>query len=152
LINPQDKLRQASDAKVQNDIGQLGTALQAYAAQQASGSYPCETAAGANCPNNVAAQAGLAALGPNGSNELQTVPVPPVNGGYGAAYGYDTAPEGNAVQNDALVSGQLRSSKYTSRTGCSLGTTYWMYNTTLGTACGFCGAAAPVTTDVCTFN
>ncbi len=31
IIDPQDKVRQANDAKIQSDIGQLATALQAYA-------------------------------------------------------------------------------------------------------------------------
>lgn len=44
LINPQDKLRQASDAKVLNDIGQIATAVQSYAAQNATGRYPSTVA------------------------------------------------------------------------------------------------------------
>ncbi|KKU64644.1 MAG: hypothetical protein UX86_C0006G0012 [Candidatus Amesbacteria bacterium GW2011_GWC1_47_15] len=33
LINPQDKIAQANDSKVINDIGQYATALQSYSAQ-----------------------------------------------------------------------------------------------------------------------
>ncbi|TSC86333.1 MAG: hypothetical protein G01um101416_679, partial [Microgenomates group bacterium Gr01-1014_16] len=43
-INPQDKLRQANDSKVQADVGQLATAAQAYAAGN-NGFYPATIAA-----------------------------------------------------------------------------------------------------------
>ena len=81
LINPGDKLRQASDAKVQSDISQLVTALQSYAAQQAGGLYPCVTGS-ATCPNPLGTN-GLAALVPA---EVQVVPAVP--NGYGTSYGY----------------------------------------------------------------
>lgn len=48
-INPQQKLFQARDAQTQNAIGQVATALQSYAAQDANGLYP--TAAAMNIGN-----------------------------------------------------------------------------------------------------
>ena len=44
LIDPRDKLLQANDAKVLNDIGQIATAAQSYAAQN-QGNYPVDSTA-----------------------------------------------------------------------------------------------------------
>ena len=86
LINPQDKLLQASDAKVQNDIGQMASSLQSSAAQNSSGFYP----------------AALGDLVTNG--ELISLPVQP--NGY-AAWTYTGG--GTAT---VTLCGQLRSRKY----------------------------------------
>src|SRR3989344_3638791 len=95
LINPQDKIMQANDAKVQNDVGQLGTAIQSFAAQN-NGAYP------------TAAQ-GLTYLGSTGAGELSVVPVPPTaNAAYGTAYGYGVT-SGPDV---AVVYGRVLSKKY----------------------------------------
>ena len=40
LIDPLEKTRQANDANVQNAIGQVATAMQSYAAQTTTGTYP----------------------------------------------------------------------------------------------------------------
>jgi hypothetical protein len=64
-INPQQKLLAARDANSQNAVGQVASALQAFAAQSADGLYP----------------AALAGLVPN---ELVALPALPT----GAAYTY----------------------------------------------------------------
>ncbi|OGD08880.1 hypothetical protein A2397_05955 [Candidatus Amesbacteria bacterium RIFOXYB1_FULL_44_23] len=100
LINPQDKIRQANDSKIMSDVGQLATALQSYAAQQANGSYP-------------SAAQGLALLGTAG--ELQVVPTQP----NGTAYVYTPGPAGCANTagspcTTALVGSPLTALRYTS--------------------------------------
>lgn len=87
LINPQDKIRQANDAKIQSDIGQIATALQSAAAQSPTGIYPLT----------------LAALATTG--ELVTVPNMPSGGAYGYTGGGTTA---------VVVSAALTSLKYIS--------------------------------------
>lgn len=93
LINPQDKLMQANDAKVQNDIGQVATALQSYAAQNATGAYPA---------TGWAAMSTALGSGVGGSGELVTVPVAST----GVTYSY--ALNGTT----ACLHGTLRSRKY----------------------------------------
>lgn len=90
LINPLDKIKAANDSKVQSDIGQIATALTAYATAN-NGVYP------------TTAQ-GLSVLAPA---ELSAIPKPPTATGYGSAYGY----VGTATT--AQVTGTLQSSKYT---------------------------------------
>jgi prepilin-type N-terminal cleavage/methylation domain-containing protein len=120
LINPQDKLLQANDAKVQNDIGQLATALQSYAAQH-NGAYPS------------GAGGGLSILVTNG--EITQVPVPPTAGTYGAAYGYLRT----AAPDVAVVYSFVLSRKFTSK--CAAGNdAYWYWNSSGSGVCGFCGA------------
>ncbi len=168
LINPQDKLRQASDTKIQNDVGQLSTALQSYAAQRPDGSYPCATGGAASCSNPATAN-GVLALGPDvagggvvgGTNELTRLPLVPA--GYpvlaGANYGFASNPIAGGPVTEAIVYGTLMSGKYTSRCTGAGAIAFWGYSTAIGSACGFCGTAAdlPDTTDFdtsaeCDFN
>lgn len=121
LINPQDKLRQARDAKVQSDIGQIATALQSYAAQSSTGSYP------------TTAQ-GTASLVPS---ELQSIPRDP----NGVAYPYS----GTATLSVAY--GPLTSSKQiqaaVAAAGCSAAATtvYWKWSSTGQAPCFACTAS-----------
>ena len=87
LIDPVDKTRQANDAKVMNDIGQMATAMQAAAAQTSDGLYP-------------ATLASLATLG-----ELTVVPAPPTGWAAYALTGGGTS--------TISICGQLRSKRYT---------------------------------------
>ena len=112
LLNPRDKILQANDAKVQNDIGQVATAAQAYAAVN-NGAYP--TAQGQYVPS-----------------EIQQMPLPPT--GYVTPYTitYDTAaPLGETI----VVAGEVQSTRSRTAAGanCSAGSTcYWKW--TSGTA------------------
>ncbi len=91
LIDPVDKTRAANDSRVQADIGQIATALTAYAAAS-GGVYPT-TAEGLNK---------LFTAG-----ELTKVPTPPAVIGYGTAYTY------TGTATTANVSGTVLSKKYT---------------------------------------
>lgn len=111
LINPQDKIRQANDAKIQSDIGQLATGIQSYAAQQPSGTYPVN----------------LNALLTSG--ELKSVPLTPAGG----AYGYTPLPAGclgtaASPCTDARIHQALTSLKYTSVATADT----WVYCTSNG--------------------
>ena len=123
IIDPQDKIRQANDAKIQSDIGQLATALQAYATSH-DAQYPCKTGGLLGCPNG-AGQNGLSALVSGG--ELVVIPSPPnnwtCNGG--------TTYEDGFVYNGTSVELKcdLRSKKYVNS-----GTPVW----------GFCSAEAQI--------
>jgi prepilin-type N-terminal cleavage/methylation domain-containing protein len=132
LINPREKTLQANDSNMQNTVGQIAGALQSYAAQQPTGTYP------------TAAQ-GIAILTTSG--ELAAaVPAPPAGSVYTAWAGNYVV---NATQTAAGIYQRLASAKYT--TQCAAGVPYWMWNTTTGRACGFCGAAAPVVGSACSF-
>jgi prepilin-type N-terminal cleavage/methylation domain-containing protein len=118
LINPQDKLRAANDAKVQSDIAEMATASQAYAATH-DGYYPANT-------GNLTT-----------SGDLVSVPTAP--SGY-AAYVFTSLPAGCTAGTTCTgvnISGTLQSSKYTGRAN-------WQFmssegktcaKATLGTAC-----------------
>lgn len=93
LINPQDKLLQAGDSKVQSDIGQVATALQSYAAQNATGSYPA---------TGWAAMSTAIGSGAGGSGELVAIPVSATN----VTYTYQLS------GTTACLHGTLRSRKY----------------------------------------
>lgn len=84
-IDPLDKMRAANDSKVQNDIGQLGQGLEAYAVAN-GGTYP----------------ANFQTL--TWSGDLKVVPVPPA--GYGSSYSYYGASAPGAC-------GTLQAKKYT---------------------------------------
>lgn len=118
LIDPVEKTRQANDANVQNAIGQIATALQSYAAQQPTGTYP-------------AALADLVTFG-----ELSALPVLP----NGYSYGYTV----NGASTTAEVHIAVMSKKYTTAKcgvgGLPAGPSYWVYSTGNGRACGHCSA------------
>ena len=122
LIDPVDKLAQANDAKVQNDVGQIATALQSYAAQN-SGLYP----------TSAEYTAGVLRT----SGELTTMPTQPTN--Y-TAYAYSV----NAGQTIGKVTGQLKAKKNTTAGG--VGT--WCWDSSLGTA-GVYKAAATTALGAC---
>lgn len=120
LINPRDKILQANDSKVKNDVGQLATAVQSYAAQNAV--YP--TTQGNYVPS-----------------ELQQMPVPP--SGYGATYTvtYDTAaPTGETL----VVAGAVRSSRSVAEAvaagvACTATNCFWKWSSgTTGAPGGVC--------------
>jgi prepilin-type N-terminal cleavage/methylation domain-containing protein len=116
LIDPIDKNRAATDAKVQNDIGQYATALQSYAATH-DGAYPTA----ANFP---------AALVSSG--DLTNSPSAPTMTGYAAyAYTFTSA-------TDVTVCGNLNSKKYTA-------TPMFTWHSNTGKACpaATCTTACP---------
>lgn len=121
LINPLEKTRQANDANAQNGVGQVATALQAFAAQQTTGNYP------------TAAQ-GLPYLVTTG--ELVSMPAGVVMTyiGGGASAG---------------VYAQLQSAKYI-QGSCAGAAAYWFWTSGNGRACGACGGA-PGAGTACTF-
>lgn len=116
LINPLEKTRQAQDANVQSGIGQVATALQSFAAQQTTGTYPT-TAQGV---------AHLVTVG-----ELTALPA-------GVAFNYT----GGAT---AVVSSALASAKYI-QGPCAGANAWWFWSSANGRACGACGAQPGVGT------
>lgn len=86
VLDPVDKIRAGNDSKVQSDITTIAKAAEAYAVAN-DGDYPTSIA-------------DLVA-----SNDLRSTPRPP--GGYSA---YQFTGGGN---NDFVVSGELKSEKYT---------------------------------------
>ena len=87
-INPAKRIHQANDTRIQNDIGQIATALQAYYTENQS--YPSDTA-------------GVGALVTNG--DLKQVPTPP--SGSNASYQYD-AKEANCAPATATLCTEAR--------------------------------------------
>lgn len=116
LINPQDKIRQANDSKVQNDVGQIATALQSAAAQSPTGIYPASYAAF------------------QGSGELVTVPTQPGGAQY-TITGWGTA--------TARVCGNLTSLKYTAATPATTGWAWCSSTGRAGPVANCAGAACP---------
>jgi len=112
VVNPQDKINAANDAKVQNDINQIINALQTYAAQDPQGWYP-------DPDLDVLVTAG----------ELNVVPKPPV--GYGTDYGYIV--DNGVVPPSAKVDGILKSNKSKAAAG-GTGTAKWCWSSTSGVA------------------
>jgi len=118
LIDPIEKTRQANDANVQNAVGQIATALQSYAAQQPTGTYPTPGAAGSELLPLVTA------------GELQALPNLPSGYQY-----YYTVNAGNTIATVGVV---IQSKKYDSK--CTAGTqnSYWIFSSSQGRACGTC--------------
>jgi len=115
IIDPADKINAANDAKVQNDIGQLASASQSYAASQ-NGFYPASTAQ----------------IVANG--DLVRSPSAPT--GY-SAYTFTAAPggcTGGSTCTSVVVTGQLKAKKY-------LGYATWRYDSTTGVSCPWSGSA-----------
>ncbi len=119
-IDPVDKINQANDSKVQNDISGAGRAAEAYATTH-NGSYP---------PT-------LAELLTAG--ELKRVPVAP--SGY-SAYTVTmipnpcTIPTGATPCTGIFISGQLKSKRYTSL----MNTPFWNYQSSDGKSCAIGGS------------
>ncbi|OGD00273.1 hypothetical protein A2701_02285 [Candidatus Amesbacteria bacterium RIFCSPHIGHO2_01_FULL_47_34] len=118
LINPQDKIAQANDTRVLNDIGQYGTALQAFASQN-NGLYPDSD------------YAGMKAL-IQSTGELTVAPDAPAE--Y-APYEYTT----NAGA-DARICGQVKAKKYVNQ-----GWNRWRWDSGSGKTCAVvnCADACP---------
>lgn len=117
VVNPQDKINAANDAKVQQDANQLINALQTYAAQDVAGKYPDD----------------LATLVTAG--EINVVPKPPT--GYGTDYAYGV--DNTTVPPVAKIAGMLKSKK--SIAAAAPGTTaQWCWLSSLGTAKAYSGA------------
>ena len=121
VVNPQDKINAANDAKVQQDTNQLINALQTYSAQDVAGKYPD-------------ALANLVTAG-----EINVVPKPPT--GYGADYAY--AVDNATVPPVAKVAGMLKSKKSITAGGGA--TAQWCWLSSLGTAKTYSGAPANTT-------
>jgi prepilin-type N-terminal cleavage/methylation domain-containing protein len=143
LINPVEKNRQALDARVFNDIGQMSTAVQTIAATQSDGAYPCLTAA-AGCINPTVSMLAYLGNGANASSELQAVPTAP-NGGAApfSAYLY-FAPAGTRPTAFELY-GKLGSNKYNSQCSAAMGGTqsWYVFDSAVGHSCIECRNAAP---------
>jgi prepilin-type N-terminal cleavage/methylation domain-containing protein len=110
LLDPVDKIRAGNDAKVQQDITNVAKAAEAYAAVN-EGDYP--TGSGATAFTTAV---GMLVT----SGDMRSAPSAPQ--GY-TAYGW--AGGGNA---DFIVSGQLRSKKYTN-------TPFFKYSSNTGKSC-----------------
>ncbi|MEK7155003.1 MAG: type II secretion system protein [Patescibacteria group bacterium] len=111
VVNPQDKINAANDAKVQNDINQIINALQTYAAQDPQGYYP-------DPPLQNLVTAG----------EINVVPKPPT--GYGTDYTYSS--DNTSVPPVAKVSGIVKSKKNVAVGGGA--SAYWCWSSTSGVA------------------
>lgn len=121
-VDPIDKISQANDSKVQNDVSGAGRASEAYATVN-NGFYP----------DNLAK---LVAAG-----ELKRVPVPPT-GYVPATYGFVTVPASCTAGVDCtsvVITGTLKSKKFT-----SVGNSVWRYESSTGKSC-----ARANTTDAC---
>ena len=118
LIDPVDKNRQAQDTKVISDIGQVATALQSYAAQNAGGLYPATA---------WAAMSTAIGTGAGGTGELIAVPTAPT--GY-AAYIY------TLTGTTACLHGQVISRKHVNPAapvGCNaVVPCYWKWSSATG--------------------
>ena len=101
LIDPVDKLAQANDAKAQNDVSQIATALQSYAAQN-NGLYP----------TSAEYSAGTSVLVSSG--ELSVMPV--------ATTGYSYVYSVNGTQTGAKVTATQKAKK---NTASAAGTFCW---------------------------
>lgn len=110
-IDPVDKISQANDAKVQNDVSGIGRASEAYAVTH-NGFYP----------------ASLSDLPLSG--ELKRAPNAP--SGY-TAYSVTSTPavcSSGTTCTGILISGQLKSKRYT-----SVNTPFWNYDSASGKSC-----------------
>lgn len=121
LIDPVDKLSQANDAKVQNDVGQLATAAQSYAAQQASGSYPVSFA-----QTVASGELTIAPIQPSGYNAYT---IASTDSGGGACDGTGVDPCTATV-----ITGQLKSKKYS-----TTGYVTWRWSSATGRICPWNG-------------
>ena len=93
LIDPVDKLNSANDSRTQADVGQVASAMTAYAASH-NGLYPTTAQGSAELTT---------------SGEMSKLPSPPT--GY-SAYIYTF----NAAGTIAQISGQVKSKKYVNAT------------------------------------
>ncbi len=114
-IDPIDKINQANDSKVQNDVSAMGRAAEAYATTH-NGFYP-------------ATMADLVTAG-----ELKRVPVPPT--GYDAyRYSAFNATGGACIAGVSCtyltIEAELKSKRFTSVSSPR----YWLYNSTNGKSC-----------------
>src|SRR3990172_7528642 len=73
LINPLEKNRQAQDARIFSDVGQMASATQAVAATTPDGAYPCRIFA-AGCVNPTISMLAYLGSGAGTSGELAMVP------------------------------------------------------------------------------
>ena len=114
-INPADKIRQANDTKVQNDISQIASAASGFAANN-EGGFP--SASGDLVPG-----------------ELTIYPSAPTGTGYNA-YVLTGLPGGCTAAaktcTSVTVTGNLTSSKY-------VGYTTWRYDSATARACAWNG-------------
>ena len=121
IIDPADKINAANDAKVQNDIGQLASASQSYAASQ-NGFYPDS----------------IADIVFNG--DLVREPKPPT--GYGASYGFtevDAGCTGGQTCTGVVITGTLKAKKYV-----NLGNDSWRFESATGKSCAVAsGSSCP---------
>ncbi len=131
LINPQDKLNAGNDAGVQNSIGEIGTAAQAYAATH-SGNYPGLDS------DTVLVTTGDLTVWPTSPNGTITD-------------GSTCAVSGGAGCTRYTVYAPVKSKKYASSLGVATGTggtvaacgaanAYWLWTSNTGKACLYCGA------------
>lgn len=136
LIDPLDKVRQATDAKVLNDLSQVATALQSYAAQR--GVYP----ASATWTTDL-----------TGSGELVVIPTPPTPQGNTAmtynASGYVYGV--NASFDVVSMAGKVISKRFKNNCGGLTPVAWWFWSSANGRGCGMCStnAAPPGTGTAC---
>jgi prepilin-type N-terminal cleavage/methylation domain-containing protein len=130
LINPLEKTRQANDANVQSAVGQVASALQSYAAQQASqtATYPTAAQWAAYDDTNILVTTG----------ELVHMPALPTN--YTGTY--------SVLGQAASFTAPMLSAKYV-QGKCAGVNAWWFWSSATGRACGVCQAAAPDTTIAC---
>ncbi len=127
LIDPTDKLRQASDAKVLNDVSQLTTALQSYAAQ-----YTLYPASGTWSTDIVT------------SGELVAFPTPPTPHGNtqltynNAGYVYSV----NASFNVVSVAAKVISKRFKNNCSGLTPVAWWFWSSANGRGCGMCSTVA----------
>ena len=123
-IDPIDKINAANDAKVQNDVSNIGKAGEAYSIVQA-GSFTLTAAE-------------LVTYG-----ELKRLPVPPA-AGYGIAYAYTALPGGCTTAaktcTSITITSPLLSKKYSA---AAANTPFWRYESSSGKSCAVATAATP---------
>jgi len=110
-IDPVDKVRQANDSRVQNDVSAIGRASESYATTH-NGLYPWQSQELFD------------------SGELKRVPTSPYGGNYGYVVPGTCTVYGDTDCTSVVASGTLSSKRFT-----SAGTPVWRYETSTGKSC-----------------
>lgn len=117
-IDPADRVNSANDSRVQSDLGIIGRAAEAYAAQT-NGNYP----AGATV-----AAAGTVMIG---AGVIKSVPAAPS----GYVYTYTALPAAcTTACTSVTITSPLKSKKYST-------TAFWRYESSTGKSCPVAAAA-----------
>jgi prepilin-type N-terminal cleavage/methylation domain-containing protein len=130
-INPTARIQDARNSGVQSDIGQIGTALEAYFTEN-NGAYPAAGTTPTTCGTGTTGLCGLV-----NDDQLKQLPEPPT---------------GRATACDAVytyVTNGTEAAAYADLEPCGSGEEFYVYWTACGKAVN-AGTTAPNTTNVAT--